>query len=94
MPDVPTFTEAGYPRIEGSSFVGALLAPAGTPKEVLDLLNQHVNALLREPEIKTRLVDNGGLELVGGTREALAREMAVAIEKWTLVAQAAGIKPQ
>lgn len=94
LPDVPTFTETGYPRIQGSSFVGAVMAPAATPTRILDLLNAHINAVLKEPEVKAQLVDAGGLELLGGSREHFASELRANIDKWTKVVQASGLKPQ
>ncbi len=94
LPEVPTFTETGYPHIQGSSFVGAVMAPAATPARILDLLNTHVNAVLKEPEVKAQLVDTGGLELLGGTREHFANELRANIDKWTKVVQASGLKSQ
>jgi len=94
LPDVPTFAETGFPKIQGSSFVGAVMAPAGTPAVVLDLLNRHINAALQDSEVKARLVDAGGLELLGGSREAFAKELSANIDKWTQVVQTRGIKAE
>jgi len=94
LPDVPTFTEAGFPQIQGSTFVGAIMAPAGTPDRILDVLNENVNEVLKEPAVKAQLVDAGGLELLGGTREEFSRELKANIKKWTKVVEATGMKAQ
>lgn len=59
QPKLPTMTEAGYPKFEAVAWFG-LLAPAGTPKEIVDLLNKEVNAGLQTPAAKARLEGMGG----------------------------------
>src|SRR5262249_31446463 len=51
LPDVPTFTELGYPEIQEYTWVG-FFAPAGTPPEIVDKLNQGINAALKMPDVR------------------------------------------
>src|SRR5262249_58655634 len=53
FPDVPTTAEAGYPQIEGDSWVG-LLAPAGTPNEIIGALQREITAIIALPDVKER----------------------------------------
>lgn len=65
LPDVPTFAELGFPRVEAAALVG-MVVPAGTPPEVINTLNKDVVAAIREPAVNKRLVDFG-VEPVGNT---------------------------
>jgi tripartite-type tricarboxylate transporter receptor subunit TctC len=67
VPDVPTFTEAGYPNFEVNSWFG-LFVLAATPKPVIDRIAADVTAVVRTPEISTRLAQDGW-EAGGGTPE-------------------------
>src|SRR5262249_36704935 len=67
FPDVPTTAEAGYPQIEGDSWVG-LLAPAGTPNEIIGPLQREITAIIALPDVKERLPALG-FEAVGSTPE-------------------------
>ena len=69
LPATPTLAEAGLPGFAFSAW-GALLAPAGTPPEIVDKLNQAANAALADPEVRKQLTDLG-YEIVGGTPAAL-----------------------
>ena len=57
-PDVPTFAESGMPGMQAASWYG-LMAPAGTPQEVIDLLNEAVNEALQQPEVRARVEQDG-----------------------------------
>ena len=70
IPDVPTFAEAGYPKMVVNPWFG-LLAPAGTPPAAIGKLNTAFNNALQDPEVKQRLA-RLGVDLAGGTPEALA----------------------
>ena len=94
LPDTPTFTEGGLPGIEGSTFVGAVMAPRGTPEAIVDQLNTELNRALREPAVTRPLVDEGGLLVLGGSRDAFAAELNANIDKWSRVVKAAGIRLQ
>ena len=91
LPTVPTFTEGGLPGIEGSTFVGSVMAPKDTPEPILDLLNTELNKALKEPAVTRPLVEEGGLRVLGGTRAAFSAELNANIEKWSRVVKAAGI---
>lgn len=70
LPDVPTFKEVGVSNFYPSSWF-ALLAPAGTPQEVLQKLNLSVNKILKDDALKASLFDKFSLETMGGSSESL-----------------------
>jgi tripartite-type tricarboxylate transporter receptor subunit TctC len=92
FPDVPTTAEAGYPQIEGDSWVG-LLAPAGTPNEIIGPLQREITAIIALPDVKERLPALG-FEAVGSTPEEFAARIKVETEIWGKVIRAANIKPE
>jgi tripartite-type tricarboxylate transporter receptor subunit TctC len=92
VPEVPTMVEAGYPEIEGDSWVG-ILAPAGTPKDIVALLHREVAKILGLPDMKERLAALG-YDIVASTPEEYARRIEVEIELWAKVIRAANIKAQ
>jgi len=89
LPDVPTFEELGYKGIDFSGW-HALLAPKGTPKDVIDKLNLAVNKLLKKPEFQSRL-DAIGAQPDGGTSQQLHTRMAGEAEEWGAVIKRAGL---
>ena len=91
-PDIPTTAEAGYPQIEGDSWVG-LLAPAGTPNEIIGALRREIVAIIALPDVKERLPALG-FEAVGSTPEEFASRIKVETEIWGKVIRAANIKPE
>jgi tripartite-type tricarboxylate transporter receptor subunit TctC len=92
FPDVPTMTEAGYPQIEGDSWVG-ILVPAGTPAEIIAVLYRESSKILAQPDMKERLAALG-YDLVASTPKEFATRIAAEIEMWAKVIRAANIKPQ
>ena len=90
MPEVPTIAAAGFPGMDGDGWVGVLV-PAGTPKEIVALLNKQVNEAIALPEVKEKLVALG-LDPIGGTPEDFATTMRAEGEKWAKVIKAANIK--
>ena len=70
LADVPTTAEAGYPQIEGDSWIG-LLAPAGTPTEIIAAVQREIARILAMPDVKQRLPVLG-LEAVASTPEEFA----------------------
>jgi tripartite-type tricarboxylate transporter receptor subunit TctC len=70
-PDLPTVAEAGVPGYEYMSWFG-LLAPAKTAPEIVARLNADIVAILAEPEIRKRLIEQGGVEPVGSSPDAFA----------------------
>jgi tripartite-type tricarboxylate transporter receptor subunit TctC len=87
---VPTFDELGIPGVLSASWYG-LMAPAGTPRAVIDKINSEVNALLRTPEMRKRLADFGG-EVGGGTPEDFGRFMAGETARYADIVKASGAK--
>lgn len=94
LPDVPTFAEAGFPlpEVDAGAWFG-LLAPAGTPREIVARLNQEFNAALRDPEVRQGLLKLG-LEAKGTSAEEFARFIRDEIQRWPPIFQQAGITPQ
>jgi tripartite-type tricarboxylate transporter receptor subunit TctC len=92
MPTVPPIAESGVPKYESLQWFG-VLAPAGTPALVVNLLQSKIAEGLRAPEMKARLA-NDGAEGVGNTPAEFAALINGEIEKWTAVAKAAHIQPE
>jgi tripartite-type tricarboxylate transporter receptor subunit TctC len=90
LPDVPTMQEAGVPGYEASVWL-ALLAPAGTPKEVVNKLNSEIAKLMNTPDTKKALYD-AGVEPTPSTPEAMADYMVKEMERWGKVVKDIGIK--
>jgi tripartite-type tricarboxylate transporter receptor subunit TctC len=91
-PDIPTIAESGVPGYESLQWYG-LLAPTGTPKEIVARLYKESVAALRSPEVVARLANDGG-EVVAGTPEEFGAFLRAETDKWARVAKAAGIKPE
>ena len=89
LPDVPTFIEQGFKDFTGSTWAG-MLAPAGTPREIVQRMNEEINKLVRSDEIKARL-DGMGTFPGGGTPEDFNRFIAAETAKWARVIKAAGV---
>ncbi len=90
LPDVPTFDESGLPGILSSVWVG-ILAPAGTPADIVQKLNREIVAILREPAMSARLVDQG-FEVVAGTPEQFGQLIKSDYERFGVIVRKAGIK--
>ncbi len=91
-PDMPTLAEQGYPHVRGASWYG-LLAPAGTPSEVLTRLNTEMNAILAEKPVRDAFAKQG-LEATGGAALRLAEAMASERELWRKIAELTGISAE
>ncbi len=87
-PDLPTIAEAGVPGYDATSWFG-VLAPAGTPREIVTKLNQEIVRILALPEIKERLSGQGA-EPVGNSPEQFAAHIKTEIAKWSDVVKASG----
>jgi tripartite-type tricarboxylate transporter receptor subunit TctC len=92
MPDVPTMAEQGLAGYNASSW-GGILAPAGTPRDVVMKLNAGFNQALAAPDVKKRLND-AGIEITGGTPQQFGDFIRAETVKWARVAQQAGIRPE
>jgi tripartite-type tricarboxylate transporter receptor subunit TctC len=89
-PDIPTVAEAGVPGFEALSWFG-LLAPAKTPKAIVDKLQAETTRALKLPEVSERL-STLGAQPVGGTSQEYAAFIASEIRKWEKVIRDAGVK--
>jgi tripartite-type tricarboxylate transporter receptor subunit TctC len=90
IPDVPTMEEAGVPGYEMASWFG-LLAPARTPRAIVERLSQAVKTALDDRKFD-ELMKAQGLEIVGGTPEAMLSTMQADTEKWAKLIKAIGIE--
>ena len=91
MPDVPTMDELGLKGFEVSSWQG-ILAPAGTPKAIVERLYQETAKALKAPEVIERLATQGGNELVGSTPAQYAEVIKSEIVKYGKIIRGAGIR--
>ena len=92
LPDVPTMAEAGYPQIQGDTWVGVMV-PAGTPKDIIVLLNREIAKIIATPDMQARLTELG-YEPVASSPEEFARRIKTEIATWAGVIRAAHIKPE
>lgn len=90
MPNVPTAAEQGVPGYEAENWMG-FLAPAGTPREIITLLQNEINAVLALPDVRARILQLG-MEPVGTTSDAFARNISAGMINWAKVVQEAGVK--
>jgi tripartite-type tricarboxylate transporter receptor subunit TctC len=91
MPDVPTVSESGVPGFEAGSWYG-LLAPAATPRVIVDRLNREVVRILQLPEVRDRLVAEA-FDVPNDTPGEFAAYIKADISKWAKVVKETGIKP-
>ncbi len=89
IPGVPTVAESGFPGFEVMSWYG-LLAPAGTPKDIVDALQREVARILQLPDVRERFATLG-LEPVGSTPAQFGDEIRALVRFWPPVVKAAGI---
>jgi tripartite-type tricarboxylate transporter receptor subunit TctC len=89
LPDLPTVGEF-VPGYEASAWYG-VGAPRGTPADVIDKLNQEINAALADPKMKARFADLGGIAIVGSPAD-FGKLIADEIEKWGKVVKFASVK--
>ncbi|WP_459615426.1 Bug family tripartite tricarboxylate transporter substrate binding protein [Bordetella sp. 2513F-2] len=90
LPDVPTFAELGMPSVEAAALVG-MVAPAGTPADVIQALNKQVVDTIRDPAINKRMVDFG-IEPVGDTPAEYAALLDSERVRWHKLIADLGIK--
>jgi tripartite-type tricarboxylate transporter receptor subunit TctC len=92
LPDVPTLSEAGVPGYEATQWVG-VMAPAGTPPAIVDLLNTEINKILTRPDVRASWEKQGAIPLTMKPAEFGAYVQSE-IEKWAKIIQANAIKPE
>ena len=83
LPDVPTLAESGFPGFD-SVAAYSFFVPTGTPKPIIDRLNKEVNAVLLDPELKSKMREQG-IEIQGSTPEAVSAYLDNEITKWAKV---------
>jgi len=92
LPDIPPIAEAGVPGYEATQWYG-LVAPAGTPADILARVHAEATAALKTKEMQDKLAGDGA-EPVGTTPAEFAAHIRTELEKWAAVARAAKIEPQ
>ncbi len=90
VPELPTVAESGYPGFEADQWYG-VVAPAGTPPDVIAKLNQQINKMLASPEITTRLASEGA-EATPNSPKVFADLIASEIARWRTVIEKGGVK--
>jgi tripartite-type tricarboxylate transporter receptor subunit TctC len=90
LPDVPTINESGYKGFNAVTWFG-LLAPAGTPKDIVARLNAEFNKALQQPALRKRLGDEGA-DPVGGTPEQFASLIKDDLARWGKIVKDSGVK--
>jgi tripartite-type tricarboxylate transporter receptor subunit TctC len=92
LPDVPTLAEAGVPGYEAIQWVG-VMAPAGTPQPIVDLLNSEINKILTRPDVRSAW-EKLGANPVTMTPAEFGSYVQSEIDKWAKLIKANGIKPE
>ncbi len=88
LPDTPTLAESGYKDFDAVTWFG-ILAPAGTPADVVRTLNTEFNKALRDPAVAAKLRSDGG-DVIGGTPEQFANLIKTEIPRWGRVVKESG----
>jgi tripartite-type tricarboxylate transporter receptor subunit TctC len=88
LPDVPTVAERGHPGFEAGSWFG-FFAPKGTPQQVIDTLNKHVNEIIAVPATEGAMVKEGA-DPIGGTPQQFGQFVQREFEKWRVVVKESG----
>lgn len=92
LPDVPTLAEQGVPEFDAVSWVG-ILAPAKTPRTIIDKLHAEITAVLREPELRERFAAIG-IDPVGNTPAQFAEQIKADMARWQRVVERGNIKAE
>ena len=92
FPSVPSFAELGYPKVEVLNWQG-FIAPAETPKPIIDILNKAANEALKDPKLRELMLSQGN-EIGGGTPADFAALIKSEAAKWSAVVKAGNIKPE
>ena len=90
MPDIPPLAEVGVPGFDAVSWL-ALVAPAATPAEIVDMLHAEVKAIMAEPAVQQKFIDLGNIPLVSPPPDELRRYVKSEIVRWGKVVEKAGL---
>lgn len=89
LPDVPTFSELGFPGFLASSWAG-VFAPEGTPQAILTKLNEEINAAMKDPDVKAK-IDSMGLLIANRSHQQTLAYFQSEIANWGKMVEAAGV---
>ena len=92
LPNVPSFAELGYPKVEVLNWQG-LIVPKGTPQAIIDKLNAAANEALKDPQLRELMLSQGN-EIGGGSPAEFAALIKAEAAKWSAVVKSANIKPE
>ena len=92
VPELPTISESGLTGYDASTW-GGILAPAGTPRPIVERLNSVINAALKLEDVRSRL-SGAGIEIQGGTPEQFGNVIKSEVDKWGKIVKEAGIQPE
>jgi len=92
LPELPTIAEQGLAGYEAGVWIG-LLAPAGTPRAIVDKLNAEGQKAIKAPDFAKRMADLG-YEVIGGTPEQMRATIDAEVKRWFPVVKASGAKPE
>lgn len=90
LANIPTISESGIKGFEANTWFG-FVAPAGTPPNVINELNKNINQVLKQPDIRARLMNEGG-DVLGGTPEQFSSLLAKDIAHWGKIVKESGTK--
>jgi tripartite-type tricarboxylate transporter receptor subunit TctC len=90
LPETPTIAESGWPGFEAITWFG-FVAPAKTPAPIIKELNANINFILKMPEVRSKLMGEGG-EILGGTPEQFSALLNKDTARWARVIQDANVK--
>jgi tripartite-type tricarboxylate transporter receptor subunit TctC len=90
LPETPTIAESGWPGFEAITWYG-FVAPAKTPAPIIKDLNANINSILRMPEVRSKLMGEGG-EILGGSPEQFSALLTKDTARWARVIQEANVK--
>ena len=93
LPDVPTFAEQGYPQMYVRAWWG-IVAPAGTPKDIVDKLNAAFTRIVSDPEFRQKRMISQGLEPYDSSQQAFADLIREDTKRWQKVVELAKIAPE
>jgi tripartite-type tricarboxylate transporter receptor subunit TctC len=91
-PDIPTIAESGVPGFDATFWFG-IVAPASTPKAIVQKLSAEINDILKQPAVRDRYKPNG-VELAGSTPDEMAAQIQADMPRWTEIQRKAGVVPE